>query len=358
MAGKLYIVSGDDDFAQKARSRALAASLAEGDPESCAALEVISGDGDGMKFAEIAEAMLGSMRTPPFLTPNQIIWLRNFAFMNELADAYKGKGAAAELAAALCEALPDEQTVLINGPGFDQRKSFAKALKAAGAEIFIESGAAKPNDRNYADNRRRAIADFCRNAGKSIAPAAVQYLETIIGSDTGTMMNELEKLLLYAGDAPEITLADCRAVSSRTPEAVSWTFTGALIERDLRTALEVLDTLIKQGDAALRVLAAVGGEFQKLIQVKRAMRELKLERVNPRTFDGISDAEKAANPGNMLLKLHPYRAFKMCESALKYPDAEVAKSLDAVLNANRALVSGGGEPRIVLEQLVFKICTP
>ncbi len=357
MAGKLYIVSGDDDFAQKARSRALVAGLAGGDPESCGALEIIAGDGDGMKFAEIAETMLSSMRTPPFLTPNQIIWLRNFAFFTELSDAYKGKGPAAELAAALCEALPDEQTVIINGPGFDQRKSFAKALKMAGAEIAVESSA-KANDRNYADTRRRTIADLCRNAGKKIAPAAVQYLETILGSDTGTMMNELDKLLLYVGDAPEITLEDCRAISSRTPEAVSWTFTGALLERDLRTALEVLDTLIKQGDAAIRVLAAVSGEFQKLIQVKRAMRELKLERVNPRTFDGFSDAEKAGHPDNLLLKLHPYRAFKMCEGALRYPDAEVARSLDAVLNANRALVSGGGEPRLVLEQLIFRICNP
>jgi hypothetical protein len=56
-----------------------------------------------------------------------------------------------------------------------------------------------------------------------------------------------------------------------------------------------------------------------------------------------------------LLKLHPYRAFKVCENAAAFSDEVLAKDLELVRNAARALVSGGGDRRMVLEQLVLKL---
>ncbi len=352
--GRLCLVSGDDDFAIKAKARELAWELCGGDPDSDPALEVIPGTGDELKFPEIADRMLAALRTPPFLSDHQVVWLRNFAFFDDLSNALEAKTAAGEVARLLCVTLPPEQSVLINGTGLDGRKSFTKKLKAAGAEMFLLA-APRSTDRNFSENRRRLLQEACRDAGKKIAPQAIQYLEETIGGDSGTMAQELEKLFCYVGEAPEITLADCRAVCSRTPEAVGWAFTGALTERNVRAALEVLDTLMRQGDAELRVLASVAAEFQQLLQTREAMAELGITRVNPRTFDQLPAAVREKFPENRLLKLHPFRAYKMCERALSFGDAELAAALKAVLQANRALVSGGGEPRMILEQLIFQI---
>lgn len=353
--GKLILISGDDEFAVKAKAREAAAALADGvAPEDDPAFEIIIGDGEEIKFNEVVERMLGAMRTPPFLADHQVIWLRNFAGLDALNSAFKGKGPAAELSAMLCAELPPEQTILINGPGLDMRKAFGKALKSAGAEITV-CGAGKSTDRNFAENRRMQINDLCRAAGKRIAPSAVQYLEATLGNNSGTLSQELEKLFCYVGDAADITPEDCRTICSRTPEAVSWNFTAALVERNTREALSLLDQLLKQGDAELKVLAAVSGEFQRMIQVRQAMIELSISRATPRTFDSISDEQKAKHPGNMLLKLHPYRAFKTCESASRFQDHELAANLKQVLLTNRALVSGGGDARILMEQLIFFI---
>ena len=352
--GRLCVVSGDDDFAIKAKARELAWELCGGDPETDPALEVIPGTGDELKFSEIADRMLAALRTPPFLSDHQVIWLRNFAFFDELSSALEAKSAAGEVARLLCSSLPPEQSILINGTGLDGRKSFSKKIKTAGAELFLLS-APRNTDRNFAENRRHRLQEACREAGKAIAPQAMQYLEEIVGGNSGTMAQELEKLFCYVGEAPEITLADCRAVCSRTPEAVSWAFTGALMERNVRNALEVLDTLMRQGDAELRVLASVASEFQQLLQTREAMRELGITRVNPRTFDQLPGEVRDKFPENHLLKLHPFRAYKMCERAMSFGDAELAGILKSVLEANRALVSGGGEPRMILEQLIFQI---
>ena len=60
-------------------------------------------------------------------------------------------------------------------------------------------------------------------------------------------------------------------------------------------------------------------------------------------------------PNTPLLKIHPFRAYKVCEAAANYTDAELIRNLELVRNANRALVSGGGDRRIILEQLIIKL---
>ncbi len=351
--GKLWIISGDDDFPVKAKARELAAGFCGGEPDNDPAMEIIAADGDAIHFADAVTRMLSAMRTPPFLTDHQIIWLRNFAFFPALCEAYKGKGAAAELADALLTELPPEQTILINGPGLDLRKSFAKALKNAGAEVIMFQRG-RSSDRNFAEGRRLKISDLCREAGKQVRPDAVRYIEELIGSDSETVQREVEKLICYVGDAPEITLADCQAICSRTPEAMGWDFTGALTARDPQQALLLLDLLLRQGEAEIAVLGMVSREFQGMVKTLLAMQELGVERVHPRTFDQLPESVRAAHPDNPLLKMHPYRAFKMCEAAARFNGPALTAALDAVMTANRQLVSGG-DPRMVMEQLIFRI---
>ena len=123
----------------------------------------------------------------------------------------------------------------------------------------------------------------------------------------------------------------------------------------LASAWALAELRRRQGEPEIRLMYALSGEFQKLIQTRLAMKQLKLTRVSPRTFDSLPESLKKEFPDNPLLKLHPYRAFKTCEGASGFSDGELARDLEAVRNASRALVSGGGEPRIILEQLVLRL---
>jgi hypothetical protein len=87
------------------------------------------------------------------------------------------------------------------------------------------------------------------------------------------------------------------------------------------------------------------------------MQQLGIRRPSPGAFENISDELKAKYPDNPLIKLHPYRAFKMCEAAARLDGAAIARKLTLIRNASRALVSGGGKPRIILEQLTIKLCS-
>ena len=351
--GQLVILSGDDEFTVKERARAVARELAGGEIEENPAVEIIAGDGEELKPDEVIARFLDALRTPPFLCDSKLVWLRHLRDLELFSAREPGDGVAGVLE-ILTQPLPPELSVLIDGGGLDQRKSFCKTVKSAGATVEIFN-AVKATDRRFADGRKESLREICGSLGKSLEPAAAQFLTETIGGDSGMLRNELEKLCSYVGDAAVITLADCREVCSRTPETVSWEFTGAIVGRDRPRALRLLDIMLRRGEPEIRLMYALSGEFQKLIQTRLAMKQLKLTRVTPRTFDSLPESLKKEFPDNPLLKLHPFRAFKTCEGAAGFTDAELAGNLEAVRNASRALVSGGGEPRIILEQLVLRL---
>ena len=352
--GKLYIVSGDDDIGRKRRARELVCEILScDDPENDPSLEVISGDADD-SLDQIASRFLDALRTPPFLADQKVLWLRHFPDLEKISADSASKLFAA-IAEELAQPLPEELTVVVDGPNFDQRKSFAKKLKSAGA-VVENRAAAKAGDRNFAENRRMEIFNWSKKSGKYIEPDAVQYITEAVPGTSSALANELEKLDCYTGNRPQITLADCREVISRTPEAIAWEFTAAITSRNRRAALKLLNDLIAQGEPEIRLLAMLSGEYQKMMQTRIAMAQLGINgRVNARTFDNIPEDVRAANAGNFLLKLHPFRAFKICEGAAAVSGEELAEKLTDIRDASRRLVSGGGNSRIILEQLALKL---
>lgn len=351
--GKLYIISGDDDFSRKQRAREIIGTIAGDNPEDNPALEIISADSPDQKLPVIAGRFLDSLRTPPFLCGEKIIWLRHFPDLEPFNSAER-ENPFDEIAEFLSEPLPDEITVVIDGPGLDQRKSFAKAMKSAGA-VLESRATAKMTDRNYADTRRMIIEDFMKSSGKQISNDAIQFLCDTVGGDTGILGNELEKLRCYVGINPSITLADCQNIVSKTPETISWEYTGAIVSGNAPRALQLLGILMAGKDAENWMINILSGEFQKMIQTKLAMQELRIQSLHSNVFSALPPDIKEKFPNNPLLKLHPYRAFKICESASRFSDAALKHKITLIRDAARALVSGGGDRRIILEQLTLKL---
>ena len=352
-----YIISGDDDFARKRRARELCASLCGNpEPENDECVEIIAGDDPAVKIEDAVVSLVESLRTPPFLCARKIVWMRHHPDLDMLVSE-KPTPAHAELFAILSAPLADDIDIIIDGPGLDRRRSKVKELKNNGAEMEI-CAAAKATDRSAVENKRETIFAFCRKNGKQLSPDALQYLVDFVGGDSGTLSNELEKLCCYTGNAPEITLNDCLAIISRTQEALSWEFTGAVVENNRAKALAILAKLLnqKENGMEIRMLYSLSNEYQRLIQTRLAMKQLNVNRATPNTFSSLPSDIKERFPDNPLLKMHPYRAFKTCEAASRFSGNHLAEKITAIRDANRALVSGGGDSRILLEQLVCKLC--
>lgn len=362
--GKLYLISGNDEFAIKAKAREVICEICGEEPENNPDLEIIQGDSDELKPEDILTALLGALNTPSFLSAEKIIWLKHFQHFPKVLDNSKQAKGKVDLIGQITDfikdGMPEDITLVVDGPEIDQRKAFFKACKAVGEIFFFRK--ADITSKDFAQSQYDRISDICDKARKKIDQRAIQYLVETVGSDSGRLQMELDKLVCFVGDNPQIGLADCKAIASRTPEALSWDFANALVERKVSAALETISTLMEQmraeggsGNLELAILRHAVRTFQEMVQVKNGMKLLNMKRPGKSFFYSLPPELKEQQPDNILLKLHPFRAYKLCESAMGFTDRELALALDALIDANRSLVSGGGDSRITLEQLVLKI---
>ena len=348
--GNIYIISGSDDFSRKKRARELVIELG-GENLDDPGIEIIASESDTARVDDLAPAFIEAVQTPPFLSERKVVWLKNFPDLDMLSK----QGTAELVLQLLCTPAPEEVDIVVDGPGLDLRKSFAKNLKSSGAKIELFQ-TLQASDKNYAENRRQILENMIVSNGKQLEPRAVQYLLETVGGNSANLANEVEKLLLFTGDAPYITLADCEAVTSRTPEAVGWEFTSAVTEGDAARAIKLLDLLFTKDSDAIGLLGALSNEYQRYSKLFPAMRELGLTHVTPRSFDNLPPDMKKRFPDNPLLNCHPFRAFKMCEAAQKLGGCRIAAKLTAIRETSCAAVSGNGNVRILLEQLILKLC--
>ncbi len=356
-----FLISGNDEFAMKEKSREIIASLCGDNLENSEDLEIIAGDHESMKAEEILAALLNALRTPPFLCPEKKIWLRHFIHFEKAFSSESGN-VADELTAFIKSGLPPDVTLVIDGAELDQRKSFFKACKTAGAEIHYFRKA-DITSKDYSRGQSERIEEICAKAKKHIDQAALNYLVETIGSDSGRMKTELDKLCCYVGKQDNITFADCKAVCSRTPEAMGWEFSNRMIDRDVPGAIGIIGDLLEQmrnqrggGNQELAVLFNSIKGVQELVMTKCAMDELNVPRnIGKSFFYSLPPEFKEKYPKNMLVTANPFRAYKMCESSMSFTDLELTEAMEALLEANRKLVSGGGDARIILENLALKI---
>ena len=174
--GKLYLISGNDDFAIKGKTREIVTALCGDNPEDNPDLEVIKGDSEELKPEDILSMLLNALNTPPFLSLDKKLWLRHFmhfekAFASTAKDAISTKVEA--LTDFIKKGLPDDTTLIIDGPDLDQRKAFFKACKASpGAEIhFFRKADISAKD--YSKTQTERILELCNKAKKKIEQSAV-----------------------------------------------------------------------------------------------------------------------------------------------------------------------------------------
>lgn len=367
MPTNLFLITGDDEFAVKQKAVALAADLCDGQVEDDSTLEVIQGDSDTKKPDEIIGDLLNALNTPPFLDPTKKIWLKHFASFDKAVGS-KAPKALSDMMDQLVEyiknGIPEDITLVIDGIGLEARSKLYKACGKAGETFKFDSLKLGFKTEENSRNIQVRIVEYCQENGKKIASNAAAFMAEAIGSGTGRMYTEMDKIFCYVDQRENITLEDCMQICSRTPEAMNWEFSDALLKGKGKVALELISSMLDMmrsdrsggSNPELVMLGGAISAFQKVAQTKRAMKQVNLSGfVSKNFFYDNGQHLKVQYPDNMLLKLNPFRAYMMCQDANRFSDGQLASILKELLDVNRKLVSGGADKRIALEQLALKI---
>jgi len=355
---RLVLISGSDHYAIRREASKRLTALCGEPPEHNPKLEIIhgdGGDGENKKNPEqCLDMVVESINTPPFLDPNKVIWLKRLDF----SKVAKTKSAE-RLVAAIKAGIPEDITLVMDGTGMDRRSALFKTCQKHGEIVFLEK--INVSDREWEKNVRVSVLEACRARGVNIAPDAAAFVAETCGADSGRAVSEIDKLAAYAAPRAAITLDDCKAVCSATPEAAAWAFSDALTKRNLRGALDALDILYDKADRHIGMLITVSNAFLNMISIRVDGERLAIPR--DAQYARFKSALEGARPeikermrGNPIFSSHPYKAWMLFSCAARFDEAKLARALTSVLEANKQMVSGGCDERIILETLTSQIC--
>jgi DNA polymerase-3 subunit delta len=220
--------------------------------------------------------------------------------------------------------------LIIQGEKIDQRKKFFTEIKKNG--VLVEC------KRPYENQLGGFIRSEAGIYAKKIDPAAAEMLVHLAGNNLQELASQIEKVALYIGDRGTIELGDVRNIVSDTKVDNVFELANALGVKDLPTAMRRLQTILRDGEAPLMLLAMITRHFRQIWQVRELV-------------DGkASEQEIAKKTG-----INPYFLKGMLKQAKNFSPTE-CRTLFELLLASDLSMKSGGKPTVVIGELVMKIC--
>jgi DNA polymerase-3 subunit delta len=323
----ILLVGADRYLRDLCRKKLVEAYVAEGTRDW--GIRKFSADEDDVS------TILGQARTMSMLAPQQVIFVSEVEAWERLGDDSRDA-----LVKQISEYLdnPAPFTVLVfEAAALDQRMRLAKMFAEKTVTVSVELST-DPEER-----ARLAVPisfEIAKELGATLEPDAAEELCEILNGELAAIRTELEKLTAYAGDQRKITRADVEllVISARKYEV--WDLADMLAARQPAQALEFLDRLLREGEAAPALLGALAWMYRKLLEAQEL----------PAGTVGWQAASR--------LKMRPGAAELAMRQARKFPKTQLTNGLAALYEADSRLKSGGTNQRAVMEFLVAQLASP
>ncbi|MFN3681389.1 MAG: DNA polymerase III subunit delta [Nitrospira sp.] len=181
------------------------------------------------------------------------------------------------------------------------------------------------------------IAKEAERLGLRLDQQAQQALKDFAGSSLQGLRRELEKLAAYTLASRVATAADVEALRGIEPGESIFDLTRAIADRQRGRALSILARNLEAGEAPLALLGALAWQYRRIWKAKELL------------AGGGREGEVAK-----VLRMDPVqaRSFLAC-----FPMEHIQTISRLLFETDRQLKgSGSSRPRLVLEQLVFRLC--
>ncbi|MGO9240499.1 MAG: DNA polymerase III subunit delta [Bryobacteraceae bacterium] len=305
-------------------------------------------DLDTLPLSEV----LDDARSMSLFAGNRVIWVgaaesalpRGRAATAE-ADAGEGDAAGAAkgdaaLLAAYCND-PTPGVVLV----FDCSRYDFEGEDKARCERVAKFYAAIPASVEFhhttAVEARAFAQQRAAELGLRIGPPQLDRLVEATAADLARLVNELDKLALYAPPGGEISAQDIAALVPNLSETTIFALVNALARRDRLESLRLLDTLIREGEYLPLALTFLG----TLLRLALAAREQQLR--------SVQDVQTYFQRQG--IAMWRTRAEQVYNASLKFPRETLEQAISLVFRADRDLKGNRPDDRIVLEDFVLRL---
>lgn len=121
----------------------------------------------------------------------------------------------------------------------------------------------------------KRIKDICNAYKVNIDGQTLRYFIECCGTNMQDLINEIRKLIEYAGENGTIGKEDIDKLSIKKIESVIFDLTDNLGKKDITSALEILHNLIYEKEPLAKILVTLYNHFKKLYITKMSIKENK-----------------------------------------------------------------------------------
>jgi DNA polymerase-3 subunit delta len=195
--------------------------------------------------------------------------------------------------------------------------------------------------RRFSSHEARQEAEgLVRAAGFRIDDAALDLLVEALGADIARISVEIEKLALFAGKK-QVGVDDIAALVPDARATNIFALVNALGRRDRARAMEILDTLVREGEYLPLALAFLSTQFRMALVAREA---------------GLKSAGQVQSHfSRMGVPMWGSRADQVFQTVSKFSKPQLERAMKLIFDADRGLRDARPDDRIVMERFILQL---
>ena len=213
--------------------------------------------------------LIGDIETPAFGFEKKLIIVRNSGILKKEgkrknAEMEKIRGRLVDYINENMQIINDSVILVIVEEDADTKQELYKLIDKIGAICNFE--AQKPFQ---IENRLKII---CNQYKVQVDSNTLKYLIECCGTNMQDLINEIRKLIEYAGTGGKIEKQDVDKLAIKKLESIIFDLTDNLGKKETQKALEVLKNLIYNKEPLQKILITLYNHFKKLYITKFAQK--------------------------------------------------------------------------------------
>ena len=303
----------------------------------------------GLTHIDLSEvplaAALDDARALSLFASRRVIWIGSAEAVlprgRAASDSEPGDDTTGEspLSTYLHEPTPDTVVVLESSRyGFEGEDK----AKLERVQKFFAAIPAQVEFRPFSPEAARSLAQtLAKQAGLQLGLAELALLLDATGGDASRIAVEIEKLHLFTGGARKVTAEDIATLVPDAQATTIFALVAALGRSDRTRALEILDTLAREGEYMPLALTFLATQFRTALVAREA---------------GLRSASQIQAHFNKLgARMWPERARQIEQTVAAFSTAKLQRAVGRLFEADRALRDARPDDRIVMEQLILAL---
>lgn len=279
----------------------------------------------------ILDDVLASAMTIPFLTDNKAVIWNNVRFLSKEKSVKLDNTTLPAIERYLGN--PNPTTLFIwtlYEDQLDERLSLVKQLKKESEMILCK----KDEDENLFSVIKKELS----KDGYDIDSNALQLLLTRASSETMNLMNEVEKLKLYAMDSKRINASMVQEIVSRNFEENIFQLVNAMMAKDFKLMMSIYEDLLTLSIDPVWMMGVMMKKFQDILYTKELLSEKK-------SFDDLMKIFHASKG----------RVYYMTKNANETSDQMLFEMMDRLSSLDYKIKSGQIDRFIGFEKFLYAL---